>query len=241
MTTLDHLFATVLIVVLPALSAWDMPRLAQRVAADPLDARTKVYLSNMAVQWGVTLALIGAWRWVGRPARDLGLQLPPMTSGWWWTLLITGLAMLFILQQGYSLLTSSEAQAQVRKQLETQPDLRAAMPSTAREARAFSGVAVTAGICEEVLYRGFLLWYFQSIVPGGAAVAVTVVVFGAAHLYQGLRGMISTGVAGGIFMAAYLLTGSLLAPIVLHTLLDLVNGLAFYRTLSHDVTTGHPS
>jgi membrane protease YdiL (CAAX protease family) len=51
------------------------------------------------------------------------------------------------------------------------------------------------------------------------------------HAYQGVRGVFSTGMAGAVFMAAYLLTGSLLAPIVLHAIVDLVNGFMLYRVL----------
>ena len=41
--------------------------------------------------------------------------------------------------------------------------------------------------------------------------------------------LLATGIAGAIAMAVYLLTGSLLAPMVLHAALDLVNGFAIYR------------
>jgi membrane protease YdiL (CAAX protease family) len=64
--------------------------------------------------------------------------------------------------------------------------------------------------------------------PRAAAIAAAIVVFGVGHAYQGLRGMFSTGIAGSIAMAVYLLTGSLLAPAVLHVALDLVNGLTIY-------------
>ena len=100
-----------------------------------------------------------------------------------------------------------------------------------REARVFSGVAITAGICEEVLYRGYLLWYLQSLGLGRGAVVVAIVAFGLAHAYQGIRGSVVTGVTGAVFMGLYLLTGSLVAPIVLHATVDLANGLMAYRLL----------
>ena len=89
-----------------------------------------------------------------------------------------------------------------------------------------------------MLYRGFLLWHFQSLLPGIAAIVAAVVAFGAAHVYQGLRGVLATGAAGAIAMGAYLLTGSLLAPIVLHVTIDLVNGFTMYRALRAPVAAG---
>ena len=234
MTVFDHLVAVLLVLVFPPLSAWGVPQLAQRVAVDPLNARTNVYFWNMAILWGLTTVLVAGWWWAGRPVRDLGLQLPNSTSAWGWTLLIIGTAIALFGQQGFSVLRSPDAQAKLRKQVETQPAVRTVLPVTLREARVFSAAVITAGICEEVLYRGYLLWYFLSLVPAGVAIAAAIVAFGVAHAYQGARGIFGTGVAGAIFLAVYLLTGSLLAAIVLHAALDLVNGFLAYRVFREE-------
>lgn len=237
MTLFDHVLTLALVLVFPAYVAWDVPRLARRIAADPLNARTKDYIHGIAIQWGLTLALIAAWWWTDRRVRDIGLGLPHTASAWWWSLLITGAGVAFFAQQGRSVRRSPEAQAKVRKQIESQPGVRTVLPSTRREARLFGAVAVTAGICEEILYRGYLLWYLQSLVPRGTAIVAAVVVFGVGHAYQGVRGIIGTGVAGAIAMAVYLLTESLLAPIVLHAALDLVNGLMAYRAFREEAAS----
>jgi len=225
----DHLLSLFLVVLSPAWVAWDRPRFARRVAADPVNARTKEYIWHIASQWALTLGLIAAWWWAGRPMRDIGVLLPETASAWWWSLLIAGAGIALFCQQAFSVLRSPDAQAKVRTHIESQPGVRTAMPSTPREARVFIGIAISAGICEEILYRGYLLWYFQSLVPVGVAIAAAIVAFGVGHAYQGVQGIIGTGIAGAIAMAVYLLTGSLLAPMVLHAGLDLVNGFAIYR------------
>ena len=224
----DHLLALVLVLVFPAWVAWNVPHLLRRIEADPLNARTKEYIWGMTSQWGLTIALIAAWWWTGRPIREIGLRLPDTASAWSWSLLIAVGGIAFFVQQARAALKSSDTKAKVREHIESQPGLRALLPATPRELRVFVSVAITAGICEEVLYRGYLLWYLQSLMPWSAAVVTTIVVFGVAHVYQGVRGIFSTGVAGAIAMATYLLTGSLLAPMVLHTALDIVNGLTIY-------------
>jgi membrane protease YdiL (CAAX protease family) len=229
MTAFDHLLAVTLMLVFPIYSAWDVPRLARRVAADPRRARTRDYFWNMVILWGLTIALIVAWRWAGRAVRDLGLRLPDGAAAWWWTVIICVAVTGIIVQQAYSVATSPDAQAQVREKFESSPALRTVLPATPQELRVFYGMAVTAGVCEEVLYRGYLLWYFQFLLPPGVAIAAAILGFGVAHAYQGLRGVVSTGIAGAVAMGVYLLTGSLLAPIVLHALLDLVNGSTIYR------------
>lgn len=237
MTPFDHVLALALIVLFPAYAAWDLPRFARRVAADPLNARTKTYVRHMVSQWAWTLALVAAWWLADRPMSDLGLRLPGSGSAWLWSLLISGAGIAFICQQALSVLRSPDAQAEVRKHFESQPSVRMLLPWTPREARVFVAVAVTAGICEEILYRGYLLWYLRQFMPGVVAIATAIVAFGVGHAYQGARGVFATGVAGAVAMTVYLITDSLLAPMLLHAALDLVNGLTIYRVCPRAVGT----
>jgi len=103
------------------------------------------------------------------------------------------------------------------------------MPHTPTELRRFYGLSVTAGVCEELLYRGFLIAYLVhwfGLIP---AAGISAVIFGLGHLYQGWRGVLTTGAVGAFLAAVYLLTGSLLASMVLHALMDVHSGnLAFH-------------
>lgn len=112
--------------------------------------------------------------------------------------------------------------------------VRIVIPASAAEMRVFAAVSVTAGICEELLYRGFALWYLSALLPRGWAIAAAVAIFGIGHAYQGLRGVLMTATAGGIAIAIYLWTGSLVAPMVMHATLDLANGFIGYRSTAGD-------
>ena len=97
------------------------------------------------------------------------------------------------------------------------------LPQGADERRMFVAVALTAGICEEVLYRGFLL-HVCTVSAGmraPVAISLSVIAFGVAHLYQGWKGALGATVLGALLMAGYLVTGSLLPGIVIHALIDL--------------------
>jgi membrane protease YdiL (CAAX protease family) len=100
----------------------------------------------------------------------------------------------------------------------------ALLPRSPLERRLFAVVGVTAGVCEEWLYRGFFLAVLAAVVPGLPAallVLLAAVAFGVAHAYQGLPGVLTTGVLGGVLAAVYLSSGSLLLPVLLHALIDL--------------------
>jgi membrane protease YdiL (CAAX protease family) len=100
----------------------------------------------------------------------------------------------------------------------------ALLPRSTGERRLFALVGVTAGVCEEWLYRGFFLAVVAALAPGLPAlvlVLVAGVAFGLAHAYQGPTGVLTTGVLGALLAGVYLSTGSLLLPVLLHAAIDL--------------------
>ena len=98
------------------------------------------------------------------------------------------------------------------------------LPATWVERRWFVFVCITAGICEEILFRGFLLRYLHVSafrLNLTAALLISALIFGAQHLYLGLSGVLSSFVGGLIFGVLFLLTGSLLLPMIFHAASDL--------------------
>src|SRR5208283_3275686 len=76
------------------------------------------------------------------------------------------------------------------------------LPATWEERRWFSFVSISAGICEEVLFRGFVLHYLHD---GPLALNLTLalflsaIIFGLHHLYLGVGGVVQTVVGGLVF------------------------------------------
>lgn len=98
------------------------------------------------------------------------------------------------------------------------------LPVTHEERAWFALVSVTAGICEEVLYRGFLIRYLSNgpwHIGLWMALAVASISFGLAHGYQGLSGIIGTALLGAVMAVIFLASGSLWLPMALHAIIDL--------------------
>jgi membrane protease YdiL (CAAX protease family) len=88
----------------------------------------------------------------------------------------------------------------------------------------FVGLAVTAGVTEELLFRAFGLSYLFWLWPGmssDTALLVTSATFGLAHLYQGWKNVVLTALLGAMFALLTIDTGSVVPAIVVHTLIDL--------------------
>jgi membrane protease YdiL (CAAX protease family) len=113
----------------------------------------------------------------------------------------------------------------LRHPLEEAPaigDIRALLPRTRGELPYGAGLSVSAGVFEELLFRlGLPALVFAVTGNALAAFLGATLLFGILHLYQGPLGIVFSTVLGAIFVVLYLVTGSILVPIVLHTLIDL--------------------
>lgn len=96
------------------------------------------------------------------------------------------------------------------------------VPATGVERRWAWAVSISAGVVEELVFRGVLIvaGISAGLSPVAAALASSVL-FGLAHVYQGWLGVLLTAVLGMAMTYFFLPTGSLVFPIVLHILIDL--------------------
>jgi membrane protease YdiL (CAAX protease family) len=73
------------------------------------------------------------------------------------------------------------------------------LPQTQFERGLWIVMALTAGICEEGLFRGYLQRQFMALTNSAAAgIALSAVAFGAAHAYQGWRHAIQIALLGAM-------------------------------------------
>ena len=193
-------------------------RLRARIAADP-GARLQLYRRTplRAVLLSALVVAIGAL--LGRHAGDVDLRWPRngwgvgMVAGF---LVAFGLGTVFGLRQ----LRSERGRAFVEAQL---GGARLLLPGTPQERRWSVGVALSAGVWEELVYRGFLAEVVRTAFPSWHWLPVALVtgtVFGAAHLYQGARGVVLTGALGVALSSIVASTGSLLPAMLVHALID---------------------
>lgn len=101
-------------------------------------------------------------------------------------------------------------------------DIEALLPRTKNEKLWFILVALSAGVCEELIFRGYGLRLFESFgFTGIALLIVTAAAFGLAHIYQGFVAVITSAIMGALFTLIYIQTGSLWWAIAAHIFIDL--------------------
>jgi len=115
------------------------------------------------------------------------------------------------------------------------------LPATKQEMKRFVfAVSPSAGICEEILYRGFLLGMLNEVVHMSAAIVISSIAFATPHLYQGMIGFIKTFILGTLFAVIVIVSESLLLAIILHTVIDMYVGLMSYFILNRSTELQQP-
>jgi len=204
-------------------------RLRQLLAKPSVGAaeRISLYVSTIAFQW--LAAGVAGWRaWAhGFHAAELGLV---MNNRWTIALVsIVGAAVIATLQW-LNLRRIGRLGARAPELLKALAER--ILPQSILEMPSFFGLAVTAGVCEEFIYRGFAMAAFtRAGLPAWSVILVSSALFGLAHLYQGRGGFLSTMILGALFGLTRIGYDSLVPVILWHIAVDIVAGLAGPRYL----------
>jgi len=229
----DWLLLATIVLVVPLYSYLNRRRLETVAEAN----RRSLYLRSMAAQWLLALVTLYAWWRHGRPFDALGFTLEPgiVTTSAEIVCVMATIAVVMRLRTMAS--WPPEKGTALRERI---GGTAIVLPRTKPELAWFFGVALTAGICEELLYRGF---FFAVAAPYltiyGAAVA-SAIVFALGHAYQGWRKMALVAVVGLFLGAFYFLTGSIVFPMFLHVLIDVNGGVSGYFLLRSDGKLSEP-
>ena len=190
--------------------------------------RPRFYRRSMVMWWAITVTwslLILAegrltpaelgWAWPGNGYA--GVPGDIVADGIWF---VTGYFLLILVLGG----VKARRRSRAGKPLPGRGEIDMLLPRTPTERWLAAGMAITAGITEEVIFRGLLIAAGAEIyhLPSAVAAVISLAVFTAVHLYQGKRGVIGAAVVGFVYTALFLVTGSILPGLILHAVQDLV-------------------
>lgn len=110
------------------------------------------------------------------------------------------------------------------------PNVRFMLPRTFIEMAAWIGLCVTAGICEEGVFRGYLQPQFAALTRSApAGILISAVIFGAGHAYQGLRSAVLIACYGVMFGVLAYWRQNVRPGILAHIFQDCISGLVGVR------------
>lgn len=221
---IDLLIFIYAVVAMPALSVIN----GRRLGADPAGSLVPRYWRTMIRGWLSAALVLAAWIGLHRNYAAIGLDIPVGEYGLYGLLLVAAAAIgLGVVHLNIGWVVTPKRYPELRAQMREIKIL----PRTTGEMLVFVGVALTAGLWEELMYRGFLIWFIAPYTGIIVAIVLSSLIFGLGHGYQGPRGIARTFVLGALFAIAYVCTQSLWWIMAAHALVDLWGGTLGWRVL----------
>ena len=212
----------ILVVILLALAAYGAS-LQHRAHSEPgvlerHGSAVPLYLGLILAQWGLL-----RYATIGLKSRGLGLR---DLLGQRWTGpkdvvrdVVIALAIWTVWSLGEGFVMSHLGK-------DSAADFGGLLPHAPLEIALWVLLSMTAGFCEETVFRGYLQKQFEAF-TGSAVLGclIQATIFGVSHGYQGLRNMILITIFGVVFGALALWRKSLKPGIVLHAWTDIFSGI----------------
>ncbi|WP_462413555.1 CPBP family intramembrane glutamic endopeptidase [Neobacillus sp. Marseille-QA0830] len=212
--------------------------------------RVSYYKKVMAGLWIPALLILSLIGFGPLTLKDIGLSgihVDPAPLGKWVTYLSFGLGIGYVLGLLYYLIGSKVSQkvkremVKIQKQQIEKTTFADIMPKTIEDRKMWTYVSWTAGITEEMIYRGFSIFALSQLFPDVSLWIILVassVLFGLAHTYQGVSNVVRTSLVGLFFALIYIGLNSIIPLIVLHFLIDYVGKIGDTEDIMNQEKTG---
>ena len=182
-----------------------------------MDPVSQIYIPTIAIEWlifGVVFLVLKRGK---ESLSDVGF------SGFNWANLGIGLGFLLVA----NVILLGLAQVLEFFHLAVPEEIGFILPRTSTERLFWVILSITAGICEETGFRGYVLTKLNLFLNNWClTVALSSLCFGLGHFYQGIGGVILTGTYGLMFCLLFIWRKSLVPGIIAHSLQDLTAILA---------------
>ncbi len=185
-----------------------------------LPPKTELYYHNGFVLIIGSLIVLTSWNISSRSWANLGIQWPNVTQ---LVMMLSGILIVIYLSE---VIFGALNRDYLRKKTS---DLSYILPSNLNEYSHYIFMAFAAGICEEIVFRGFLIRYLDNFfaafpTPYIWAIILPAISFALSHSYQGGWAVLKILVIAVLLGFIFYFSESLLIVIILHIMVDLISG-----------------
>lgn len=229
LTFWDHLFVLLVFVAYPTYARLSFKKSIKQVVAGGEAARVTAYQGVIATWFAFAICVLMLWDFLDRDWAAIGFRWGELDRNLIALAVAAAVTALFVVPLRKS---ANDPNYDVDAFKGQFGDFFAFMPTTNREVGWFKAVSLNAGLQEELIYRGFLIWYLTQFVSLPWAAVLSAIAFTLAHAYQGLKQLPGILFVAVVCVGLYVYTGSLLVPVIFHVLLDALQGHYVGKLLS---------
>jgi len=199
------LFLTLfLLIIVVGYPVWDYFYL-KKIKSNKLN-KWRMYGEIVATQWIMVIVFAVYWFSTNHTFNDLFSTQKPLFSFDKDFLLSVGISMgISIIMIVLMISFSKNVREKLSERLSDE-SIQFLLPANFKERLFFLLIAATAGFCEEIIFRGAMLHYFNHLPFHLSIVVIGIIsslLFGIVHLYQGWKGVLLTSYLGGIMFFSF--------------------------------------
>ena len=175
------------------------------------------WLNQSAIFFGSlsVVSLAVGWQHISLLVRD-ARELPGLNTPWAW-LVVGALTLIALLAPLRFARVTKKGRLQVPRVME----LSVLLPRNRQELRLTAALGANAAVVEELLFRLALPTLVYAVTRNALlALAISTLLYAGLHAYRGLTGILSTLLTGALFAALFVLTGTVLVPILVHGIFE---------------------
>ncbi len=215
-----HVLVLIIVLIYPAYFLFTYKKTNHQIKNDE-NYRLVDYKQTIFIFWMLTLLVIGN-TFIDK---SIPLNFYPTfnTIG----IILATLILIFI---GLQIVTSKVSTIEKAESvIEKMKDNYHYLPKSKREFIWFNLLSLSAGICEEIIFRLFMFSYLLENTNTAIAFILTNILFALTHIGSGKQNILSSFILGLLFTAIYYFTRNIWLSMILHSAIDISAGfLAYY-------------
>ena len=220
----------ILIVILtifyPISGHYEIKKLKKSIADGDNNKKIKFYHETIFWSWIPVILILLLLLISGISVDSIGIKwihIDTSSLSKWVVYPVIGFYFFYLLYYIYLIIifkSNKDSRAKAAKRI---PNFRWIFPITSKEKSAWSLLSISAGITEEIVYRGYLFYALAIVFPNLSLIHIlfiTVLIFGIGHIYLGME-VIKATILGLIFGIFYIVFDSVIPVIIIHIVQDL--------------------
>lgn len=218
-TTTTFLLAIIIGIIYPIYIAFNHKKINENIKNNG-NYRLIDYKQTLIIFWGLTFLVLVNYFFQKQPE----MNFTPSLS------IIHIVLMLVIVAFAYFQYSTTKVSLESAKFVkEKLKDIYHYLPKSKKEFKWFLMLSISAGICEEIIFRLFLFEFLKRTTNFLIAFVLTNFIFSATHIGSGKSNLLSSFFLGLLFSIIYYFTDNIWLAIILHIAIDINAGILGYR------------